>query len=718
DDNDCGTNSHCQGEVFGQAAWHLMMNMKNGRSYADNAPIAGGALDEESAWYHLERLYFNARPLAEVMDPRAEGVSLYDAIALADQDLMGRHPYAAYYNEALDHHGLAESSPVTPDNRCTLLSPPVVQTGQGYDDQTGLHYATLAFSDVGADYYRCYRREGAVGPMLPTNHFVVGPFSGQRIIQDDGLEPGKTYEYIVRAFNGTRCISRGTNLVRVTIGSPDIRITRHAEWDPSPGGDGDRIVEPGEWIDMKVWLSETGGMAGVHGVALTIETDDPEVVVINGGPVGYDDIPAGEERMPDAKLRFFVRLTHECDSVIPFRATIETAEGCYFDWFEISIPAAACQGPGQLDLDFAGFEIVSDSENAECTDGDLIPDNEEWVDLAVQYANSGVNSLTGGTVELILNDPRMIVVSANPWTFDETLRPGEEGTAIFRLAGTGFNCQESLAFVVLLQPKQSLRPKKATFSLTVEEDVVPGTAFYDFENGLQGWTIDTPWALSTSRSNPSDQGTSVYSGNGDNLCSDLISPPLLLAGNGMPTLSLHTWFEYQPLFQAKYWDGAAVFIESDGKRVHVAPVSGRGYIGKLFTNHPCEGGKLVFSGNSAGTQWQESVFDLSPWAGEEISIIVRNITDNLTSLEGIYVDDITVTEVLEKTCDGNQCFSLNDCSTPQMTLSAPSEGCSGTPITFTATFDYYGQGSFRYQWVFGDGNVLPVNDPQQIIEHA
>src|SRR5262245_50499214 len=112
--NDCAGEVHCNGEIIGQATWHLLKTMLTGTDYITGAALPAGnpAIPAEHARWLLERLLIAGGPPMQTFNPTAAGVSVYDAIMLIDDDdanLANGTPHAAYINTAFQHHELAET---------------------------------------------------------------------------------------------------------------------------------------------------------------------------------------------------------------------------------------------------------------------------------------------------------------------------------------------------------------------------------------------------------------------------------------------------------------------------------------------------------------------------------------------------------------------------------------------------------------------------------
>ncbi|MCZ6601145.1 MAG: hypothetical protein O7A07_09895, partial [Acidobacteria bacterium] len=127
----CGSGVHCIGSIAGQAIWHLRNNLLSGDDYVSGLPLAAGnpALSSLQMRWLLERWLLGGGVPMETWDPTAAGVSIYDAVMVADDDdqnLANGTPHAAYINAAFSHHEI-EESPLVPDSaNCAAPADPLV----------------------------------------------------------------------------------------------------------------------------------------------------------------------------------------------------------------------------------------------------------------------------------------------------------------------------------------------------------------------------------------------------------------------------------------------------------------------------------------------------------------------------------------------------------------------------------------------------------------
>ena len=88
--------------------------------------------------------------------------------------------------------------------------------------------------------------------------------------------------------------------------------------------------------------------------------------------------------------------------------------------------------------------------------------------------------------------------------------------------------------------------------------------------------------------------------------------------------------------------------------------------------------------SGSGTTWGDSVFNLGAYAGQNIQIEIRYMTDDLTSNEGVYVDDIYATNMVTQGCDqySDTCASAGS---PGKVLNTLTVAKSGTNVLLTWT---------------------------------
>jgi hypothetical protein len=148
---------------------------------------------------------------------------------------------------------------------------------------------------------------------------------------------------------------------------------------------------------------------------------------------------------------------------------------------------------------------------------------------------------------------------------------------------------------------------------------------YNVESEYSDWDLHG-FTISTSRSHSSTH--SFYSGQGDNLnnrVTGVNSIHVLLNDS----LKMWCWYSIET-----GWDYAYVEISTDGGNTFFS------IPGNITTNSNPHGTNLGngITGSSGG--WVQGKFSLTAYAGEDIFLRLRYVTDSYTSNEGLYADDL------------------------------------------------------------------------------
>jgi len=329
-------------------------------------------------------------------------------------------------------------------------------------------------------------------------------------------------------------------------------------------------------------------------------------------------------------------------------------------------------------------------------DGDAYPDNCETATSQVTIENLGslVAANTQVTITPVSNF--MTVTTTMPINAGNIPVGGTANVQFSYTCGTGANqatCMQTGTFNISVQAQGQTTPDQKTFGFMHEVDVTTGTKTWAFEpaTGLEGWTVTSgTWALSTKRVNTGGSTRSVHSSELlVSQCDVMSSPTVLLAPAVSSTLTVPNWFateQYTP-----WYDRANVHIidvDAGNTRTLVSPASGKLYKTGTYSNDStCSmGTEAGWAGNAtADMTWGNSVFNLgTTWAGKNIKVEVRYYTDTVTSLEGVYVDDITLTNVRTQACDAYS----NTCPTsdrPGRVLNTLTVAKSGTNLNLAWT---------------------------------
>ncbi|HET6372185.1 MAG TPA: hypothetical protein VFG76_02690, partial [Candidatus Polarisedimenticolia bacterium] len=328
--NGCGGGTHCQGEIIGQASWHLLNNLLTGTDYITGASLGAGngALPVEQARWILERLLIGGGPPMVTFNPLAAGVSVYDALMLIDDEdgnLANGTPHAAYINAAFSHHELQEAPLIADAAACAPLSDPIVSAVVDRDAATGLPAVRLTWTPVGgATNFDVLRNERAGDAFFPiAQNVAAGP------ILDTGVQVGVTYRYLVAAVRKTGCaeVSPGANVATVAVVPPELRVFGHVFSEAPVGADGDGRIEPGERARVQVTLRETGGGSPATGVSALVTSDSPASPMTLGGPVGFGTVPSGGTAPGASAYEVFVGPSEPCGASIPLALSATGNEG-------------------------------------------------------------------------------------------------------------------------------------------------------------------------------------------------------------------------------------------------------------------------------------------------------------------------------------------------------------------------------------------------------
>ncbi len=108
-----------------------------------------------------------------------------------------------------------------------------------------------------------------------------------------------------------------------------------------------------------------------------------------------------------------------------------------------------------------------------------------------------------------------------------------------------------------------------------------------------------------------------------------------LSSTTAPTLSFKTWYDIE-----EGWDFAYVQVKEEGSDIWT------NIPGNLTTSDHHPQAEIVVSHGITGTsdEWVDAIFDLSAYAGKKVEVQLVYATDSYTFGEGIYVDDIVVSD--------------------------------------------------------------------------
>ncbi len=168
------------------------------------------------------------------------------------------------------------------------------------------------------------------------------------------------------------------------------------------------------------------------------------------------------------------------------------------------------------------------------------------------------------------------------------------------------------------------------------------TAFEDdFENGFASWSAShgagtADWTVSTSE--PASPTKVAFASDPAVVSDQYLTSGAIAVPSADPTLRFQSKFSNEP-----NWDGGVVEITTDGGSTwaDLGPqFTANGYTGTLNASGNPLGGRPAFTGTRAN--YQESVVDLAPYAGQTVHIRFRMGSDASVSSVGWRVDDVKV----------------------------------------------------------------------------
>ncbi len=167
----------------------------------------------------------------------------------------------------------------------------------------------------------------------------------------------------------------------------------------------------------------------------------------------------------------------------------------------------------------------------------------------------------------------------------------------------------------------------------------------DMENGENGWTHTgswDPWHLSVHRSHSPDHAWYVgledeWHYDDDRYCR-LITPSFLTPNDA--ELKFWHWCAMEAVGYDAYDAGRVEISVNGGDWQLIEPVGGYTYCVAEDGDIPFLPGTPCFSGFF---DWEEAVFDLASWAGNNLRVSFLFASDAELNFEGWYIDDLSVT---------------------------------------------------------------------------
>jgi len=295
-------------------------------------------------------------------------------------------------------------------------------------------------------------------------------------------------------------------------------------------------------------------------------------------------------------------------------------------------------------------------------DNDANPDNCETVTARVTVDNIGAAIAQNVQINITSTNNFISITTPMPIVISSIPVGNSANTQFIYTVGTGSNkatCMQTGTFSISVLAQGQSSPDIKSFTFTHEVDSATGNKTYAFEpaTGLEGWTVSSgTWALSSTRVNTGGSTRSVHSSQSQaNVCDVMTSPTIMPAPGFSSTLTIPNWYATEQ--SSPWYDRANVHIidvDAGNTRTLVSPASGKLYKTGTYSSGSCSiGTEAGWAGNAtADRTWGNSVFNLgTTYAGKNIKIEVRYYTDGSVQWEGVYVDDISITNIITTACD-------------------------------------------------------------------
>ncbi len=298
-------------------------------------------------------------------------------------------------------------------------------------------------------------------------------------------------------------------------------------------------------------------------------------------------------------------------------------------------------------------------------DGDDYLDNCESATVQITVQNIGSGTALNTNVTITSASSFLNITTPMPINVGNIPVGGTANANFEFTVGAGSSkagCMENGTFNIEVQSTGQDPAATDTFGFTHEIDIVYGNINWPFETGLDGWTVEQgTWSLSTARVNPGGSTQSLHSSQNINQnCDIMISPELTATSSTV----LHTpnWYDIEPYSNGYWYDRANVWVVQGTTETVISPTGGKTYASGTFYDwiNYCNQGSDKPGWSGSGPTWGDSAFNLASYAGQTFRLRIKYMTDDLQAFEGIYLDDMYITNVNYQGCDqqSDVCTSL------------------------------------------------------------
>ena len=307
-----------------------------------------------------------------------------------------------------------------------------------------------------------------------------------------------------------------------------------------------------------------------------------------------------------------------------------------------------CSGVGSA-VAAAGSETISISGGD--NDGSL--DNCETARVSFNVGNTGSAAATNVHIVSVSSPSHPGISFASPaWSAPTIAGCGTATGAYVDLAGVAGLAYGETVLIDVVTTNNEIAPATRTTQLQirgVETDIeAVASQVYDFESGLEGWTVQSG-TFTRASSLGGANGSTFYlqsSANLANQCDVITSPEVILT----PSSTLQVYTRYEIEGGTPWWDRANVSVLDGPGNTLVSPDSGRPYdVPNGSANGVCgTTGEAGWAGTSASWQisnWSATSLGAAAVAGRPVKLDVRYGTDTSVNPGGFRIDRIQLTNI-------------------------------------------------------------------------
>lgn len=384
---------------------------------------------------------------------------------------------------------------------------------------------------------------------------------------------------------------------------------------------GERLVEPGETVNLGVKLVNTGNVTASE-VSAVLSSTDPYVNILNAESAYFDLEPeiGSVNRTP-----FVFEVNENCPSEhnINFNLEITSEELTWSRSFTVRVEANNLQYHSFMMSDYDG-------------NFDGVIDPNENVQLILNIKNN--SQVEAHDVMVSLSSAQSGVNIANPQFTIPRIPAGKIMQAVFELNVSDPNLEAGYIGMNAIVVPSSGPSFEASFTIPYNMSSLSN----DFELDNGGFTTEAGWSWGTPIYVPAHSGNKVWGTSlqeeyMNNMIYNLYTPKYTLSGNS--SLNFKHYYDTE-----SQYDGANVSISTNGGQSWQLLSPNEGYNTPSIT---VLNGQPGWSGNSQG--WISASFDLSAYSDQEVIFRFRMGTNGDVVSYGWFIDNFELNGVNLKT---------------------------------------------------------------------